>query len=116
MFLYCSKLGGLFHLPSGSFPPWCCRAMRPLGGRSGIVAPGRTVKPFSTTVTVLSFTVISNVFHSPTGLSAWWRGVTFSADDVGVDMRTASGRAVGAKVFGVGTVDVEGKWADLVDA
>ena len=40
------------------------------------MAPGMTVLPLSTTLTVLPLTVISKWFHWPTGLSAWVRGVT----------------------------------------
>ncbi len=49
-----------------------------------MVAPGMTVLPLSTTVTVLPRTVISKWFHSPTGLSACVRGVTAALTSAGV--------------------------------
>ena len=58
----------------------------PARGREewGSSPPGMTVMPFSTTLTVLPRTVISKWFHSPTGLSAWVRGVTAARTSAGV--------------------------------
>ena len=49
-----------------------------------MVAPGITVVPLSSTLTVLPLTVISKWFHSPTGLSAWCMGVTAARSSGGV--------------------------------
>ena len=70
----CTSEGGLTHLPSFMLP-WCWSAMGPLSGSPGIVTPGSTVWPLSTTPTVLPRTVISKRFHCPTGLSALTLGV-----------------------------------------
>ena len=69
------RAGELDHWPL-RFAPWCCSASFPRAGKSSICAPSITVLPFNTTVTDFPRTVISNWFHSPTGLSACVRGVT----------------------------------------